>query len=471
MVARKEEMDASSVSDEHVADLRETLRGMVIVPGDPEYDEARRVWNGRVDKYPALVARCTGAADVVTAVNFARDRDLPLSIKSGGHDCKGSSVCDDGLVIDLSEMNGVRVDPRRETVRVEGGATWGDLNHETISFDLATTGVMAPDVGVAGVTLGGGYGNLDRKHGLVVDNLRSADVVTAQGELVRASEDENPDLFWALRGGGSNFGVVTSFEFDLHRGPSEILYGQIVHSFDDAPEVLRSYREFMANAPDEVQCNAAVHRFPAHPDVPAHLHGETGIMLSPFYLGDIAEGRRVLEPLQAIGDPVADSLRVVSADRFQSDAREFQTEGRRNYWRSLFVDRLSGEAIDTFVDYATPLPTTSSKITFVPLGGAIGRVGRDATAFPHRDAEFLVGIYPQWTDSDRDGEIVSWTDDLYDALAEHSTGGEYVNNQSRLGDARAKAAYGDNYERLVEIKNEWDPDNLFRVNQNVTPTE
>lgn len=463
-------MASADTTDDEFDALRQRLHGAVVRPDDERYDEARQVWNAMFDKFPAAIAECTGAADVVAAVEFARENDLPLSIRTSGHDMKGTSVVDDGLVVDLSRMDGVRVDPDEMTAYVEGGATWGKFHHEMLAFDRITTTLGEPGVGVAGGTLGGGVGPLDRLCGLVVDNLAAADVVTADGELVRASEAENPDLFWALRGGGGNFGVVTSMEFDLYEAGDEVLQGSLVHPFEDAAEVLKGYRDFMLDAPDEVQGKAAIARYPDHPEVPAPLRGETAVMLTPFYVGPVQEGRDVLAPLLAVGDPIFDQVFPVTPGDVREQSDELHQPGRRNYWKSLFLESLPDEAIDRFVEAADPIPTTSTKLTFVPLGGAIAEVDSDATAFPHRDAPFMFGVYPQWSDPDDDEEIMAWTDDLHEVMADYSTGGEYLNNQTEKSAAKARAAYGDNFDRLAEVKAEWDPDNVFRLNQNVEPS-
>lgn len=446
--------------------LRERVHGEVLQPGDEGYDEARTIWNGLVDKEPTVIVRCTGVADVIASVVFASENSIRLAVKGGGHHIAGHAVCNDGLVIDLSSMNSVRVDPDSMTVRVEGGATWGDVNHEIRAFGLETAGSRYPNVGVAGYTLGGGMGYLTRTHGLAIDNLCAVDVVTADGELVHASENENPDLFWGLRGGSGNFGIVTSFEFDCHDVPAEVLTGQFLHPVEDAKNVLRFYREFMADAPDKITAAAGILQVPSHSEFPAELHGETIIATTIYYMGDIEDGERTLQPLKEFGEPVFTS---VHPEPYSETGINVEAD-QRNHWKSHFFAELSDEAIDTFVEQAVPLPTPSTVIVFFSLGGAMNRIDEDATAFPHRDAAYLFEIVTQWKDPDTDTEFTSWAQKFHEAMAPYATGGEYVNNQTEDTPERAKAAYSDNFDRLVEVKTEWDPENLFRMNQNIEPT-
>ncbi len=447
--------------------LADEIRGDVLQSGDDGYDDARTVWNAMVDKEPAAIARCTGTADVIAAVDFAREQELPLAVKGGGHHIAGHAVCDDGLVIDLGPMNGVRVDPDAETVRVQGGATWGDVNSELHAFGLEIVGMPYDEVGVGGFTLGGGMGSLSRKYGLAIDNLRSVDIVTANGELVYASEDEHPDLFWALRGGSGNFGVVTSFEFECHEVRPEALHALFLHPIEDAPDVIRFYREFMADAPEEVVAAAGVLEIPATPDFPEDLHGETVALLMGNYLGEIGDGKQAFHALREFGEPVLESVEPKSYSELGTEVAAEQ----RNHWTNHCFRELSDDAIDTFVEQAVPLPTPLTKVAFGSfLGGAVNRVDEDATAYPHRDTRYLFEMAAQWSDPDMDDEVVSWAREFHEAMAPYATGGEYVNNQTDDDSERVRAAYGDNYDRLVSVKNEWDPENLFRLNQNIEPT-
>ena len=446
------------------------LRGQVLQPGDEGYDEARTVWNAMIDREPAIIARCTGAADVMTAVNFARDLELLLSVKGGGHNVAGKAVCDDGLMIDLSPMNSVRVDPDAEIARVGGGATWRDVDHETQAFGLATTGGVMSETGVGGLTLGGGNGQLARTHGLACDNLRSIDVVTANGELVRASEEENPDLFWGMRGGGGNFGIATSFEFDLHEVGPEVLAGRRLYPFEAVPAALRFYREFMADAPDEVNCIAFFFQGNPAMGLPEQLHGETLLSLSAFYSGGIEAGKDALRPLREFGEPIVDTIQPTPYTVVQQGVDELYKAGHRNYWKSDFYNELSDELIDTLVEHIDPLPSPLSTAYFEWLEGAIAKVDHEATAFPHRDKQMMFTISPKWTDPERDDELIEWAQEFHDALTPYAADGVYMNYLERDEDERIGEAYGDRYERLVELKNEWDPNNLFQMNQNIEPT-
>jgi FAD/FMN-containing dehydrogenase len=451
--------------------LANRVRGDVLRPGDDGYDETRRVWNAMIDREPAVIARCTGAADVIAAVDFARERDLLLSIRGGGHNVSGAAVYDDGLMIDCSPMDSVRVDPDAKTARAGPGATWGDFDHETGAFGLATTGGGVSTTGIAGLTLGGGNGFLARKYGLTVDNLRSVDLVTAEGELVHASESENPDLFWGVRGGGGNFGVVTSFEYDCHEVGSEVLGGRIVHPFDDARAVLRSYRAFVTDAPEAVNCLAGIATAPANSALPESIRGERTVQLTVCYAGAIEEGRAVLRPLRSVGEPIADLVRPQPYTRVQRILTEAAAEGYRNYWKSDYLAGLPDEAIDVVLEYCERFPSPSSSVFFETMGGAINRADAAATAFPHRNAAFSVTAWARWTDSTTDDEHVEWAREFLDAMTSYSTDGVYVNFLGREGMERVEAAYGDNYDRLAALKTEWDPGNLFRMNQNIEPLE
>ena len=450
--------------------FRDQLRGEVLRPGDESYDEARTVWNAMIDREPAVIARCTGAADVITAVDFARDLDLLLSVKGGGHNVAGTAVCDDGLMIDLSPMDSVRVDPDTQTARVGGGAVWGDVDHETQAFGLATTGGIVSSTGVAGLTLGGGLGYLARKYGLAHDNLRSVDVVTADGELVHASEDEHPELFWGIRGGGGNFGIVTSFEFDLHKVGPEVLAGVLVYRYEDAADVLRFYREFMADAPDEIQCYAVFGKGSPELGLPEPLHGETILILLPCYAGTIEAGKEALRPLREFGDPLADAVEPMPYTALQQMLDERNSEGARNYWKSHNFYELPEGAIETMVEYCnSTAPFFSVFIEW--MDGAIGRVDADATAFPHRDKSFSVNILMRWTDPERDDERIAWAREFHEAMAPYAADGVYVNYLDKDEAERVPEAYGERYERLRELKAEWDPENRFRMNQNIKPSD
>ncbi|ADB59917.1 FAD linked oxidase domain protein [Haloterrigena turkmenica DSM 5511] len=460
---------ASPVDDNAVSDLQEQFRGTLLRPNDDGYDEARTIWNAMIDRTPAVITQCEGVADVIAAVNFGRDHDLPIAVRGGGHNAAGNAVCDDGLVIDLSPMASVRVDPVAQTARVGPGATLGDLDHETLAFGLATPLGFVSETGVAGLTLGGGFGYLSRKYGMTVDNLRSVDVVTAEGELVHASEDEYPDLFWGVRGGGGNFGVVTSFEFDLHEVEPEVLAGLIIHRVEDAPDVIRHWRDFVADVPDELTVWVIVLAAPPASFIPDAYHGSTVVAVLPIYLGDLEEGMALIEPLRELGDPVGDNVEPRSYAAWQQFFDPANASGARNYWKSLNFTEFPDETIDTCLEYGLTRPTPETKLGLVHLGGATTRLPADATAYPHRDAEFVVNITARWDDPEQDDECIGWTQEAHDALAEYSTDGTYVNFISEQAGEEG-FAYGENHDRLVEVKTEYDPENLFRLNQNIEPT-
>ncbi|AFO58531.1 MULTISPECIES: FAD-binding oxidoreductase [unclassified Natrinema] len=453
------------------SDLRERLRGDVLRPDNDGYDEAREIWNAMIDREPAVVVRAAGAADVMETVPFAREHDLEIAIKGGGHNVAGDAVCDDGLVLDLSSMNEVHVDPIRQTARVGPGAVLHDLDGETQAHGLATPAGFISTTGVAGLTLGGGVGYLSRKHGLTVDNLLSVDLVTADGEFVRASANENPDLFWAVRGGGGNFGVVTSFEFELHELGPTVEAGPVVWPFEDARAVLREAASFMRDAPDEVSCLPILRHAPPAPFLPESVHGELVLLIAMIYAGDPEEGARELQPLSGLGDPIGDALGPKPYTAFQSMFDDAVGPGARNYWKSHYLDDLTGDCIDVFCDYADRMTSPDSAIGMLSLGGKVARKPHDATPYPHREATWVVNIQSRWHEPDEDERHVEWTRELFEAIAPFSTGGVYVNFMSEdEGDERVRAAYGEAiYERLATVKTEWDPQNVFHLNQNISP--
>ena len=436
------------------------MRGTLIEPGNRSYENARSVWNGMIDRRPAAIARCKGAADVISSVNFARDNNLRISVRGGGHHVAGHAVCDDGLMIDFSRMDDVRVDPKNKTAQVGPGASVRDLDYETQAFGLVTTGAPVSTVGIAGYTLGGGLGWTSRTHGLACDNLLSADVVTAKGELVHASEDENSDLFWAIRGGSGNFGVVTSFEFQLHEMGPEVLAGPVVHPIEAAPDLLRFWRDYMLEAPDELQCMPVIFNTP---------EGDTVFALFPLYAGNPAEGESVIKPFREIGNPLSDGVEVTSYADLLSELDEMYRAGDRLYYRSAFFDTFPDEAIDAFVEKAAPVPSPFSSIFLEPMGGAIARKDPDATAFPHRERNFCITAVPKWVEETRDAEMKAWADELFDALEPYAADGVYVNYLDEVGDEPARDAYGQHWNRLAELKKKWDPENLFRMNHNIPP--
>ncbi|NKE35326.1 FAD-binding oxidoreductase [Natronococcus sp. JC468] len=455
-------------TDDEADVLEEQLRGELLRPGDSRYDEARSVWNGMVDRHPAMIVRARGVSDVIAAVSFAREHELLLSVRGAGHNIAGNAVCDDGLELDLSRMRSVRVDPAGKTAQVEPGATLADVDHETQEFGLATPLGINSTTGIAGLTLGGGFGWLTRKYGMTVDNLRSVDVVTADGELRHASEGENADLFWGVRGGSGNFGVVTSFEFDLHEVGPEVLSGPIVYSGEDAPAVLRHVRDFNEDAPDESAVWTILRAAPPLPFLPENVHGVGVVIVVAFYAGSLEDGEEVLAPIREFGDPIADAVGPHRYAEFQQAFDPLLTEGARNYWKSHNFDELSDDAIDTAIEYAEKLPSPLSEIFFGQVGGAMARVQTDATAYPHRDAAYAMNVHTRWEDPAMDDRCIAWAREFYEDMRTHAMGGVYVNFISEL-EGEESLAYGENHDRLVEVKTRYDPTNLFRMNQNVEP--
>jgi FAD/FMN-containing dehydrogenase len=451
--------------------LRGSLRGPVIGPDDEGYDAARAIWNGAIDRRPACVARCTGVADVAAAVRFARDRDLLVAVRSGGHGVGGHAVCDGGLVIDLSLMKGIRVDPAARTARAEAGVLWGELDRETQLHGLATVGGIVTHTGIAGLTLGGGIGWLTRKHGATVDNLLSADLVSAEGELVSASADQNPDLFWGVRGGGGNFGVVTSFEYRLHPVGPTVLAGPIFHPLEDASKVLRWYREFAAAAPDELTTIFELSVAPPLPFLPEDVHGKPIVMVGACYAGAPEDGVDVVRPLKEFGSPIVDLLEPKLYTSLQAMFDPLVRHGWHRYWKSVELPPLTDDAIDTLVEHAAASTSPKSYCIVFQLGGALPRVGDDETAFSQRDAAHNVNINAVWTQDDPHGERhVAWARDFFAAMQPHAGGSVYLNFLGDEGGERVRQAYGDKqYERLVELKRAFDPTNFFRLNQNIEP--
>ena len=449
--------------------LRASIRGEVLVPGSPGYDAARTIWNAMIDRRPGLIVRAAGPADVVRAIQFVRDHQLLLAIRGGGHNIAGNAVCDGGLVLDLSLMRSVRVDPQRRTAVVEAGCTLADFDHDAQVFGLATPVGINSTTGISGLTLGGGFGWLTRKHGLTVDNLIGADVVTADGTLLHASASSQPDLFWAIRGGGGNFGVVTSFEFQLHPVGPQVLSGLIVHPFADAPNLLRFYREFAAQASDDVVPWVVIRKAPPLPFLPAEVHGKEVVVLAVFYAGEMKAGERALEPLRRFGKPIADVVGPHPYTGWQKAFDPLLTPGARNYWKSHNFTRIDDGLIDTVLDYARRLPSPECEIFIGQLGGAASRVKPEATAYCQRDAEFVMNVHGRWTRAEQDEACIRWSRELTADTARFATGGVYINFMTADEADRVQAAYGVNYQRLIAIKSEYDPANVFRMNHNIQP--
>ena len=450
--------------------LRGALHGRLLAPASPGYDDARVIWNAMIDRRPGLIARCADAEDVATAVRFAREHSLLTSIRGGGHNIAGNAVADNGFMIDLSAMRGVQVDATRRIARVDAGATLGDFDRAAQAYGLATPLGINSTTGVAGLTLGGGFGWLSRRYGLSSDNLVAADVVTAKGERIRVSAHENADLFWGLRGGGGNFAVVTNFEFALHPVGPTVLAGLIVHPLADAKNVLRFYREFAPKTPDALAVWAVMRKAPPLPFLPPQWHGKEVLVLAACYSGDVADGERVLEPLRKFGRPIADVIGPQPFAAWQTILDPLLTPGMRNYWKSHDFLDVSDGLIDVLVDFAGRLPDAHTEIAFAQLGGAISRRANGESAYARRESQYLMNVHGRWADAARDNAVVAWARALFAAAAPFATGSVYVNFLSSDDEARVRAAYGDNYDRLVALKNRYDPTNLFRVNQNIQPT-
>jgi FAD/FMN-containing dehydrogenase len=452
-----------------IEQLREQVRGEVVTPDDEGYEDARKIYNAMIDRRPGVVVRSANAGDVIAAVNFARESGLDLAIRGGGHSVPGFGTVDDGVVIDLSRMRGVRVDPVNQRARAEGGATWGDFNAATHAFGLATTGGIVSTTGVSGLTLGGGIGYLSRGFGLSCDNLVSADIVTADGRFLVASERQNEDLFWAIRGGSGNFGVVTSFEFRLH--PVKDIYGgPMFFELDDADTVLRFYREFISDASEQFGGFPAWQIAPPLPFIPEERHGATFLAFVACWAGPLEEGERALKPLHDVAPVVAEHVGPMPYPALNSafDAL-YPWGGLQHYWKASFVNELTDEAIATHLKHGPKVPVVNSTVHIYPINGACHRVGSDATAFAYRDATFATVIAGMWPDPEQNETNIKWVRDYYDATAPHSEAGGYINFMSGDDQNRIRANYRGNYDRLVEAKRKYDPGNLFHVNQNITP--
>ena len=446
------------------------LEGSLITQDDPGYEEARAVWNAMVVKRPALIARCAGAADVKSSLDFARRNGLLFSVRGAGHNIAGSALCEGGLTIDLSQMRTVDVDADAATARVQPGATLGDVDAATLPLGKAIPVGINSTTGIAGLTLGGGFGWLSRKYGLTIDSLLSADVVTADGRELTASETENADQFWALKGGGGNFGIVTSFEFRLQDAGPDLLCGLIVHPATNGRDVLSTWREFVANASDDMTVWTVLRDAPPLPFLPEEVHGTQVVVLAFVYAGDPADGERELESLRAYGNPHGDHIGVMPFAAFQQAFDPLLTPGARNYWKSHNFAGIEDGLIDLLLESAGNLPSAQSEIFVAQVGGEAARIPADTAAYPHRDAAFVMNVHTRWEDAGDDATCVAWAREFFDATAEYATGGVYLNFVSEAEDAaRVTAAYGANYEKLQQVKAKYDPGNVLRTNLNVRP--
>jgi len=449
--------------------LKDNLKGQIVLPDDPGYDKVRQIWNAMIDRRPAVIVQCAEADDVSRAITFARQNSLEISIRGAGHNIAGNAVCDNGVMIDLSTMRNVTVDPKKRRVYIEPGATLGDFDKAVQAHGLATPVGINSTTGIAGLTLGGGIGWLTRKYGMTVDNLVSAEVITADGRKIRASENETADLFWAIRGGGGNFGVVTEFEFALHPVGPEIFAGLIVFPFDQAKEVLTQYREFIESAPEELNVWVVLREAPPLPFLPEEAHGRKVVVLPIFYAGDIAEGEKLIEPLRSFGETYGEQIGVQPYTEWQQAFDPLLTPGARNYWKSHNFSELSDAALDSIIEFAGRLPSPQCEIFIGLIAGAPNRVPADAMAYGSRDARFVLNVHARWDEPAQDEKCVAWARAFFKASAPYASAGAYVNFMTAEEGDRVAMAYGTNYERLVQIKRQYDPENLFHLNQNIKP--
>ncbi len=463
--------DATAAPAAAIEELRQKLRGPVVTRDDSAYDEARAIWNAMIDKRPLAIARCTGTADIIEALNFVRESGLPLSIRAGGHNIGGTSLCDDGVVIDLSGMKGIHLDLASETARVQPGVLLGDIDRETQAFGYVVPCGFVSQTGLSGLTLGGGFGWLTRKWGLTSDHLISADVVTASGELVKASEDENSDLFWGLRGGGGNFGIVASYEYRMRKLGPTVMAGLIVHPMAKAPELISFFREFSEGAPDELTCVLLLRIAPPAPFLPEEVHGQPIAIAAVCYAGAVEEAEKVVKPLKDFGSPIVDLVEPKLFTAHQSMLDATQPPGRYYYWKSDYLPEVSDGAQETILEHTKEFPSPESAMILFQLGGAAARIDDDVSAAAHRDAAYVLNIASSCIDPGRTDACRDWARGFWSAMRPHSTGGAYVNFLTAdEGDDRTLEAYGrEKYERLAALKAKYDPANLFRVNRNITP--
>jgi UDP-N-acetylenolpyruvoylglucosamine reductase len=468
--AKQSATAATAVEKPTLEQLQAGLRGQLIQPGDPDYDEARKVYNAMIDKRPRYIVRCVDVADVISAVNFARENALTVSIRGGAHNVVGFATNDDGLVIDHSRMKGIRVDPETRTVRAEGGVTWGDLDHATHGFGFAVPGGIVSTTGITGLTLGGGVGNLTRSFGLSSDNLISADVVLADGRFVTANATKNKDLFWGLRGGGGNFGVVTSFEFTAHP-VKMVLGGPIFYPIEKARDLMRFYRDFVAQAPADLNVYFGLHKAPPAPFVPEHLHYVNVAMLFVNYIGPMERAEEVMRPIRQFGPPALDLCGPVPFPAIQIMFDALLPPGLQHYWKAHFVKQLSDEAIEAHVTYAATIPNFLSGMHLYPSTGPGQHLANDESAWSYRDAQFIANIIGVGDDPAGNAERIRWVREYWEALQPYSEAGTYVNFLGDEGEERIRDTYRGNYDRLVALKTKYDPTNLFHMNQNIKPSQ
>jgi len=445
------------------------IKGSVLIPDDPGYEEARQIWNAMIDRRPAMIVQCANADDVSAAIAFARRNKLEISIRGAGHNIAGNALCNDGLTIDFSNMKNVRVDAGKRRAYVEPGATLANLDEATQAHGFATPVGINSTTGIAGLTLGGGFGWLTRKHGMTIDNLVSVDMVTADGRKIRASETDNPDLFWAIRGGGGNFGVVTQFEFQLFPVGPEIFAGLIVFPFSQAKQILNKYRQFVNSAPEELNVWVVLRKAPPLPFLPEKIHGKEVVVLPIFYAGAAADAEKLIAPLRAFGDAHGEHLGAQPYVAWQKAFDPLLTPGARNYWKSHNFTELADGAVDSIIEVAGKLPSPQCEIFIGLIAGAPNRIASDAMAYAHRDAKFVLNVHGRWDEAKDDARCMGWARDFFKASAPYASAGAYVNFMTAEEGDRVAAAYGANYDRLVQIKKHYDPDNIFHLNQNIKP--
>ena len=459
----------STVDEGAISSLASGLDGKLIQQGDAVYDETRAIWNAMIDKRPGLIVQCASTSDVVTAVNFARAHDLLVAVRGAGHNIAGKAVWDDALMIDLSQMKGVRVDAEAKRAFVEPGATLGDVDAATAAHGLVTPTGINSTTGIAGLTLGGGFGWLSRKYGMAIDNLVSADVVTAEGAELHASEDENSDLFWALRGGSGNFGIVTQFEFQLHAVGPDLLSGLVVLPLSQARDALKKYARFTKSMPEELNVWTVLRKAPPLPFLPEDAHGTDVIVFALCWAGDPAEGEKAIAPVRDFGDPVGEHIGVQPFAAWQQAFDPLLTPGMRNYWKSHNFTEISAGLVDAVIESAGSVPTPHSEVFIAALGGATTRPAPDSMAYSHRDTIYVMNVHGRWETAAEDAAGIAWARGAFDGAAPFATGGVYVNFMPDDEDDRVHAAYGINQARLAEIKTKYDPTNFFRLNQNIKP--
>jgi hypothetical protein len=454
-----------------IQEFKNKLHGVVVLPQDESYERLRRIWNGMIDKHPGLIIQCTGVADVMNTVKFGRKHDLKVSIRGGGHNVAGHAISESGMVIDLSQMKSVYVDPEKRTARAEAGVTLGDLDHETHAFGLAVPVGLVSATGVAGLTLHGGIGWLSRRHGLSIDNLTSVDVVTADGKFLKANSHQNTDLFWAVKGGGGNFGIVTSFEFRLHPVGPQVWLAMTLYSADKASAALRFFRDYIATAPEELGALAVFWSAPDEPPIPKESQGKPVVIFLACYTGDFEKGEQVIKPLREFDTPIIDHSGAMPFNQVQKSLDADYPDGRLYYWKSLYLQGLDDETIEAIINHAAERPSPITSLDVWALGGKIAQNRSSETAFAQRKAPFLLGIESNWDNPKDSAKNITWTRKVFNDMKKFSTGGSYLNFPGFFeeGEELLQGAYGNNYERLQQIKAKYDPDNFFKGNLNIKP--